>query len=87
MKNDTLTTALNVLLAALVFLGVVYALLSMQRMREWRALQAQAAIANNTLSKIQALANDTMIYNQQHRDPQIARLLQSIEAKPAAKQP
>lgn len=85
MKNDTVTTTLNVLLGALVVLGVVYALLTMFRIRELRSLHDQAAYASNALGKIQALANDTAAYNQKKSDPQITRLLESIEAKPVAK--
>lgn len=85
MKNDTTTTVLNFVLAALVVLGVIFALLTMQRQREQRALTLQAAYANNALAKIQALANDTAAYNSQVRNPDLARLLQSIQAKPAAR--
>jgi biopolymer transport protein ExbB/TolQ len=85
MKSDTLTTVLNFVLAALVLLGVVFALLTIIRVREYRALSLQANFANNALMRLQSLANDTAAYNQTKQDPGIARLLQSIQNKPAAK--
>jgi len=85
MKNDTTTTALNLVLAVLVVLGVVFALVSMQRTRELRALTLQVTFANNALTKIQSLANDTAAYNAQHNYPELTRLLQSVQAKPATK--
>jgi len=83
MKSDTLTTFLNFVLAGLVLLSVIFALMSIWRTRELRQLSMQANYANNALVKIQALANDTAAYNQTHQDPQLARLLQNIQAKPA----
>ena len=70
MKSDTLNTFLNFVLAMLVLLGVVFALLTIFRVREYRAVSMQANFANNALTKIQALANDTAAYNQTKPDPQ-----------------
>jgi hypothetical protein len=85
MKNDTITTALNTLLAALVFLCVLFEILSMFNLRKERALMLQGAYAKNALSVFQSLANDTAAYNASHPSADLTRLLQSIQAKPAAK--
>ncbi len=85
MKNDTLTTVLNVGLWGLALIGVICAMLTMHRTREIRALTGPATMANSAINRLQALANDVVAYNQVHQDPNITRLLQSIQAKPAAK--
>jgi mannitol-specific phosphotransferase system IIBC component len=85
MKSDTTTTVLNIILAVLVFFGVVFAILSITRTREFRQLTANATQANNALSRAQALANDTAAFNATAKSPELARILQSVQAKPAAK--
>lgn len=85
MKNDTITTALNTLLAALVFLCVLFEILSMVNLREQRTLMMQAAYANKAVAQFQALANDTAAYDAKYRSPDLERLLQSLQAKPIAK--
>jgi len=84
MKNDTTTTVLNFVLAALVMLGVVFALLAMNRTRELRQLSLNATAANNALMRAQALANDTAAFNATAKNPELTRILQSIQTKPAA---
>jgi len=85
MKSDTTTTVLNFILAVLVILGVVFALLSMTRAREFKILSTNATLANSALMRAQGLANDTAAYNATAKSPELARLLQSIQPKPAAK--
>ncbi len=85
MKSDTTTTVLNFILAVLVILGVVFALLSMTRAREFKMLSTNATLANNQLMRAQGLANDTAAYNASAKSPELARLLQSIQPKTAAK--
>jgi hypothetical protein len=85
MKSDTTTTVLNFILAVLVILGVVFALLSMTRAREFKILSTNATLANNALMRAQGLANDTAAYNASAKSPELARLLQSIQPKTAAK--
>ena len=84
MKNDTTTTILNFVLAALVILGVVFALLTMNRTRELRQLSLNATTANSALMRAQALANDATAFNASAKNPDLARILQSIQPKPAA---
>ena len=85
MKNDTTTTALNFVLAALVLLGVVFALLAMNRTRELRQLSLNATIANNSLMRAQSLANDVAAYNATAKSDDLTKILTAIQPKPAAK--
>jgi hypothetical protein len=85
MKSDTTTTILNLVLAVLVILGVVFALLTITRMREFRQLTGNATVANSALMRAQALANDAAAYNATAKNPDLARILQSIQPKTAAK--
>jgi len=85
MKSDTTTTVLNFILAVLVLLGVVFALLSITRTREFRQSTANATLANNALMRAQGLANDTAAYNVSAKSPELTRILQSIQPKTAAK--
>ncbi len=84
MKNDTTTTILNFVLAALVILGVVFALLTMNRTRELRQLSLNATTANSALMRAQALANDATAFNATAKNPDLTRILLSIQSKPAA---
>jgi len=85
MKSDTTTTVLNFILAVLVILGVVFALLSITRTREFRTLTATATLDNAKLMQAQGLANDTAAYNATAKSPELTRILQSIQPKTAAK--
>jgi hypothetical protein len=84
MKNDMITTVLNFVLAVLVLAGVLFALLSMMRIREFRSLQLPAAQANAAMMQIQALANDVAAYNLKNPSPELSKLIQPAPAKPAA---
>ncbi len=85
MKNDNITTALTLVLAMLAILGVIFALQTIFRTRELRSLQIQATQANAYSMGVEALANDTFAYSQKNPNPDIARILQLIQAKPATR--
>jgi hypothetical protein len=85
MKNDNITTALNLVLAVLAILGVVFALQTIFRTRELRTLQGQATQANAYSMAIQALANDTLAYSQKNPNADILRILQPFQSKPATR--
>ena len=85
MKSDSTTTVLNFILAMLVLLGVVFALLSMKRTRDFRMLSATATLANSALMRAQGLANDTAAFNAAAKSPELTRILQSIQTSTAAK--
>ena len=84
MKSDSTTTVLNFILAMLVLLGVVFALLSMKRTRDFRMLSANATLANSALMRAQGLANDTAAFNAAAKSPELTRILQSIQTSTAA---
>ena len=83
MKNDNITTALNLVLAVSVIFGVVFALQTVFRTREFRTLQFQASQANAYRVAVESLANDAFAYSQKNPNPDILRILQLTQAKPA----
>jgi hypothetical protein len=83
MKNDNITTALNLVLAVLAILGVIFALQTIFRTRELRSLQMQATQANGYRLGVEALANDAVAYSKQNSNSEILRILQPTPAKPA----
>ena len=85
MKNDNITTALNLVLAVLAILGVVFALQTIFRTREFRSLQVQATQANAYRMAVESLANDTLAYSRQNPNADILRILQPAQNKPATR--
>ena len=83
MKNDNITTVLNLVLAVLAILGVIFALQTIFRTRELRSLQMQATQANGYRLGVEALANDAVAYSKQNSNSEILRILQPTPAKPA----
>ena len=83
MKSDTTTLVLNFVLAALVILGVVFAVLAMNRTRDLRLLTSQASQCQSALVKAQALANDTATYNVTAKSPELTKILNAIQPKTA----
>ena len=83
MKNDNITTALNLVLAVLAILGVIFALQTIFRTRELRSLQMQATQANGYRMAVESLANDAFAYSKQNPNSDILRILQPAQAKPA----
>jgi hypothetical protein len=81
MKSDTTTTVLNFVLAVMVILGVVFALLSMNRTRELRQLTFNATVANTSLMRAQSLLNDVAAYNATAKSPELTRILGAIQSK------
>ena len=71
MKNDNITTALNLVLAVLAILGVIFALQTIFRTRALRSLQMQATQANAYSMGVEALANDTFAYSQKNPNADI----------------
>jgi uncharacterized membrane protein YccC len=85
MKNDTIMTVLNFVLALLVVCGVAFALMSIWRTRDLRAISPIAMQANSKAMMYQSLVNDVGAYNAQAKSPEITRLLQSLQSKPATR--
>jgi hypothetical protein len=84
MKSDTTTTILNFVLAVLVVLGVVFALMTMKRTGEQRRITPVAMQVNSRVIMVQTLITELNNYNAQARSPELARILTTIQAKPAA---
>jgi len=85
MKCETTNTVLTYILGVLALLGVIFALKTINHSREYRSLTGQAAQANTALARVQALANDTLIFNQKNPNPELTRILQSAQSKPATR--
>jgi hypothetical protein len=83
MKNDNITTALNLVLFALAIFGVYFALRTIFLTHELRSLQAQATQANGYRMAVEALANDAIVYSKNNPNSDILRILQPPSAKPA----
>jgi hypothetical protein len=83
MKNDNVTTFLNLVLAVLAILGVIFALQTIFRTRELRILQMQATQANGYRMAVESLANDALAYSKNNPNADILRILQPAQTKPA----
>jgi len=84
MKSDLTTQILTLLLAVLAIAGAVLVLRTVMQTREWRAITILANGQNNFLTQSQVLFNDVAAYNQKNPSPELTKLLQSIQPKPAA---
>ena len=90
MKNDSTTTFLNFVLAALVILGVLFALMSIWRIRDLRALQTQVQgqmqKSQVASMRAQSLLQDTITFNATAKNPELAQIIQAAQTpSPAAK--
>ncbi len=89
MKNNQLTGMLAglLLLSTLFSAAMIYKYNS--SMRKWQRLQPQVGEVTKASSIMQAILNDTIEYSQNTKNPDMARLLQSLGngTKPAAKAP
>jgi hypothetical protein len=85
MKCETTDAILKFVLGVLVILAVVFALQTIFRTRELRSLNLQATMANNNLLRVQSLYNDTLAYSQKYPSPDLTRILQAVQAKPATR--
>ena len=74
-----------------VILGVVFALMSFSRVRELRSnatrVQVKAQQVNLAMQRAQGLLNDAIIYNNTAKSQEMAQIIQSAQAAPAAPQP
>jgi len=83
MKCETTHTILTLLLALLVLAGVLFALQSIFRTREFRTLQSQVIARQTNLNRLNALLNEAIVYGKTH--PDINRIIQPFESKPVAR--
>lgn len=84
MKCNTTNAILTFALGVLVVAGVVFALQTVFLTKQFRTLSNQATFANNSLLQAQALATDVAAYNQKNPSPELTKVLQAVQAKPAA---
>ena len=80
MKYETTNTVLTFILGALVLLGVIFALKTINQTRELRSLASQAMTVNTGLMREQAFFNDCLEYGKTH--PDINRILQPLRQNP-----
>ena len=85
MKPDATTTILKFVLLVLAICGLLFSVLTFTRTRELRQIQPQAALDQQMLGRIQALVNEVVVYNQKNPSPELTKVLQAVQAKPAAK--
>ncbi len=85
MKPDATTTILNFVLLVLAICGLIFSVLTFSRTRELRMISPQASMDQQVLGRIQALANEVAVYNQKYPSPELTKILQTIQPKPAAK--
>jgi len=83
MKCETTNTVLTLLLALLVLAGVLFAVQSILRTRQFRTLQAQILARQTNMNRLNLVLNEAIIYGKTH--PDINRVIQPFEAKPAAR--
>ena len=77
MKSETMSSVLTFVLGALIVLGAIFAVRTINHTRELRSLQIQAASINANYMRLQALANDVNAYNQKSPSPELTRILQA----------
>ena len=83
MKFETTNTVLTLVLALLVLAGVLFALQSIFRTREFRTLQTQIIARQTNLNRLNLLLNEAIVYGKTH--PDINRIIQPFEAKPVVR--
>jgi len=76
MKCETMNSALTFVLGVFVVLGVIFALQTIFRTREFRSLQVQSADINASYIRLQALVVDVNAYNQKAPSAELSRILQ-----------
>jgi len=80
MKNSPLTTVLLSVLAASTIASVVLCALYISNTRQLRALQSQAAMAQNNRTMFTMLANDVVEYSK--KNPAINPILEASGLRP-----
>jgi hypothetical protein len=84
MKCETTNSVLTFILGVLVLLSVVFALRTVDHMHELRALQ-MAVPENSYMVTVQRIYEEASAYNKKNPSPELTRILQSVETKPAAR--
>lgn len=82
MKCGT-NTVLTVVLAVLVLAGVLFALQTIFRQRQFRTMQSQIIACNSNMQRVGGLLNEAAQYGKTH--PDINPVLQPFMGKPAVR--
>ena len=83
MKNDSLTSFLNLVLVGLVILCVLFGILSIWQVHRQRTIQSVVELQRMNFQvasmRAQSLLNDTMQYNATAKSPELTQILQSVQ--------
>ncbi|HTX22431.1 MAG TPA: hypothetical protein VMD27_11340 [Candidatus Aquilonibacter sp.] len=82
MKCDTTNAVLTFVLGVLVVLGALFAVRTIMRTREFRAVQEQAIVDQANMATLRMLFGEASEYAKTH--PAITPILQAVTAKPTA---
>ena len=88
MKSETMNSVLTFVLGVFIVLGVLFAVRAISGQREFRELQfnaAQSQAGLNQLNQIYSLVYDTREYGKLHPSPDITRMLDALQSKPATR--
>ena len=88
MKCEMTSSILTFVLGVLILLGVWFAVRTINETREFRSLEIQASQDQAflvQLQQIRSIGNDAMAYNQKNPNPELTRILQAVQARPAGK--
>jgi hypothetical protein len=88
MKSEIANAILIFALGFLVALDVLFAVRAVSGQRDFRALQFQASQSQAGLIQLQqlmALVNDTRKYAELHPNPELTRISDGIQPKPATR--
>src|SRR5215471_12309849 len=82
MKCETTNLVLTLALGILLLLSVIFTVQTVLRTREFGSINAQLTFARGSIIQQQALFQDCLEYSKTH--PDLTRIIQPYEAKPAA---
>ncbi len=90
MKNDSMTTFLNLVLATLVILCVLFGIRSIWQGHRQRTAQGEVELQRMNFQvasmRAQTLLNDAIQYNATAKSPELSQIIQSVQpAAPAAR--
>lgn len=85
MKNDLTNWVLTLVLTVLAVAGAVLVLRTVMQTRELHTISMLATSQNNFIGQSQVLLNDVVAYNQKTPSPELTKLLQTLQPKPAAR--
>jgi hypothetical protein len=83
MKCNTTNAILTFVLGVLAVAGVMLVLRTVMQSREIRRMTPTVTVENAYLAQAQLLFNDVAAYNQKNPSPELAKLLQSLQTRPA----